>query len=32
MITSRHLLSLRDLDLTRHLDDLLDAGVTFFQV
>jgi len=28
----RHLLSLRDLNLTAHLGDLLDAGVTSFKI
>jgi putative protease len=32
IIRDRHLLSLRDLNLTRHLGDLLDAGVTSFKI
>lgn len=30
--TSQHLLSLRDLNLSDHLGDLLDAGVTSFKI
>jgi collagenase-like PrtC family protease len=32
VIKDRYLLSLRDLNLTGHLDDLLDAGVTSFKI
>jgi len=32
VMTERHLLSLRDLNLTPHLDELLAAGVTSFKI
>ncbi len=32
LVTDRYLLSLRDLNLTDHLDELLDAGVTAFKI
>ncbi len=32
VVRNRHLLSLRDLNLSGHLDDLLDAGVTSFKI
>ena len=32
VVADRHLLSLRDLNLTPHLGDLLDAGVTSFKI
>jgi len=32
IVQDRHLLSLRDLNLTAHLGDLLDAGVTSFKI
>ena len=32
LVANRHLLSLRDLNLGAHLEDLLDAGVTSFKI
>jgi putative protease len=32
LVEDRHLLSLRDLNLGAHLEDLLDAGVTSFKI
>ncbi|MGD9316641.1 MAG: U32 family peptidase [Anaerolineae bacterium] len=32
VVRDQYLLSLRDLNLTAHLDDLLDAGVTSFKI
>jgi collagenase-like PrtC family protease len=32
VVAGRHLLSLRDLNLTGYLDDLLEAGVTSFKI
>ena len=32
IVKDRHLLSLRDLNLSAHLDELLDAGVTSFKI
>ncbi|MFN2109188.1 MAG: peptidase U32 family protein, partial [Anaerolineae bacterium] len=32
IVKERHLLSLRDLNLSAHLDELLDAGVTSFKI
>ena len=32
MAKDRHLLSLRDLNLSEHLEDLIDAGITSFKV
>lgn len=32
IIKGKHLLSVRDLDLTRHISSLLDAGVTSFKI
>ncbi len=32
VVKNRHLLSLHDLNLSAHLDDLLDAGVTSFKI
>lgn len=32
VVENRHLLSLRDLNLTAHLHDLLDVGVTSFKI
>lgn len=31
-VAGKHLLSVRDLDLSQHLGDLLDAGVTSFKI
>ena len=32
LLRDRHLLSLKDLNLTEHLGDLLDAGITSFKI
>lgn len=32
LVEDRYLLSLRDLNLSAHLDDLLDAGITSFKI
>ena len=32
IVRDRHLLSLRDLNLTEHLEELLDAGITSFKI
>jgi collagenase-like PrtC family protease len=32
IVKNRHLLSLKDLNLSRHLEDLIDAGITSFKI
>jgi 23S rRNA 5-hydroxycytidine C2501 synthase len=32
LVKDRHLLSLKDLNLSEHLEDLLDAGITSFKI